>query len=191
MISLYWLLISQSWLFIQSLNEFDITEMSECLNTTKTVFTPHYLGFNILKEKFGQLNKTFCDFDVVAFPCNQFGAQEPGTNYEILNCLKYVRPGGLYEPNFHVFSKIFVNGEEEHPLFTFIKNACPSPNGYIGHQFTLLWELIRNNDINWNFAKFLIDHRGHPYRRYMPIVHPLRLQADIQDLIERCEKEYN
>uniref|UniRef100_A0A6B2G498 Glutathione peroxidase n=1 Tax=Myxobolus squamalis TaxID=59785 RepID=A0A6B2G498_MYXSQ len=141
----------------------------------------------MLKEEFG--NATNCSFDIVGFPSNQFGSQEPADDYKILDCLKYVRPGNEYQPNFKVFSKIIVNGDDEDPIFTFLKNACPSPNGYIGRQFTYLWEFMRNNDINWNFAKFLLDHNGIPYKRYMPIVHPLRIRNDIQYLIEKCKSE--
>ncbi|KAF0987815.1 hypothetical protein HZS_7004, partial [Henneguya salminicola] len=147
-------------------------------------YPSHYIGLNSIKEEFGLINNSSsCSFDVIAFPCHQFGSSEPSNNHEVLNCLKYVRPGNGYEPNFKVFAKIFVNGEDEHPLFRYLKNACPSPSGYIAKQFTLLWQLVRNNDIVWNFEKFLIDHRGIPYKRYMPHVHPLRLKSDIKSLI--------
>ncbi|KII60680.1 Glutathione peroxidase [Thelohanellus kitauei] len=150
-------------------------------------FTPHYWGLKELKEMFGTYSKTSdCNFEILAFPTNQFGLEEPEDNHELLDTLKYIRPGNDYTPNFVIFGKTEVNGENEHPFFTMLKGVCPAPNGYIGHQFTYTYELMRNNDINWNFAKFLIDHRGIPYRRYMPVIHPYRLRDDIKRLIERC-----
>lgn len=61
------------------------------------------------------------NFQIIAFPCNQFGGQEPGHNDELLPGLKYVRPGNCFEPMFPVMAKVDVNGENEHPLFTFLK----------------------------------------------------------------------
>ncbi len=60
-------------------------------------------------------------FDVAAFPCNQFELQEPGHNDEILNGIKYVRPGGGYQPSFTIYAKLEVNGYNEHPLYTYLK----------------------------------------------------------------------
>ena len=61
-------------------------------------------------------------FTVIGFPCNQFGLQEPGNNKtELLNLAKYVRPGSGYEPNFPWFGPLDVNGDGEHPLFTYLK----------------------------------------------------------------------
>ncbi|KAF1742223.1 hypothetical protein MXB_3053, partial [Myxobolus squamalis] len=132
------------------------------------------LYFFLLAQSFGIIS-TFDEFDYTEMS-NCFNSTK--------RIYEYVRPGSEYQPNFKVFSKIIVNGDDEDPIFTFLKNACPSPNGYIGRQFTYLWELMRNNDINWNFAKFLLDHNGIPYKRYMPIVHPLRIRNDIQYLIK-------
>ena len=64
------------------------------------------------------------NFDILAFPCNQFGLQEPGENDEILNGIKYVRPGSGYEPKFEIAVKIDVNGPGEHPLYTYLKVRC-------------------------------------------------------------------
>ncbi|KAF1741775.1 hypothetical protein MXB_4091, partial [Myxobolus squamalis] len=79
-------------------------------------------------------------FDIAAFPCHQFGSLEPANNHEILNCLKYVYPGDGFEPNFRIFGKLFTNGADEHPLFRFLKDRCPSPGGFIAHQYTLSWQ---------------------------------------------------
>ena len=65
--------------------------------------------------------KYACGFSVLEFPCNQFGYQEPGTNQEILNGLKYVRPGNGFQPNFPFFEKVEVNGDKEDRIYTFLK----------------------------------------------------------------------
>ena len=76
------------------------------------------------------LTETFGDSLVVlAFPCNQFGHQTNESDQELLSTLKHVRPGGGYEPNFPVFSKLAVNGEDEDALFTYLKAALPVPAG--------------------------------------------------------------
>uniref|UniRef100_A0A3Q4H7S8 Glutathione peroxidase n=1 Tax=Neolamprologus brichardi TaxID=32507 RepID=A0A3Q4H7S8_NEOBR len=101
---------------------------------------------------FGHLN-----FTVLGFPCNQFGLQSPGkVNHEMLNILKYVRPGGGFMPKFPVFSKVEVNGLNEDPLFTFLKESLPFVNPVIGDIKKFYWSPIKVNDIRWNFEKFLI-----------------------------------
>lgn len=81
-------------------------------------FTSQYHDLTKLKKMTDLEDK----FEVLAFPCNQFGYQEPGENkYEIMNCLKYARPGYGYAPNFPIFSKIEVNGKDEIGLFTHLK----------------------------------------------------------------------
>ena len=81
-----------------------------------TAFTiPNYGGLNAPIETFAP------HFDILGFPCNQFGMQEPGHNHEILNAIRYVRPGGGYIPNFNLSQKVDVNGDTAHPLFNFLK----------------------------------------------------------------------
>lgn len=70
---------------------------------------------NALKEELAP------EFDILAVPSNIFGLMEPGTNKEILDCFKYVRPGNNYEPNFELTQKVDVNGANEHQLYTFLK----------------------------------------------------------------------
>uniref|UniRef100_A0A3B5R3I8 Glutathione peroxidase n=1 Tax=Xiphophorus maculatus TaxID=8083 RepID=A0A3B5R3I8_XIPMA len=107
---------------------------------------------NALMEMFGNLN-----FTVLGFPCNQFGLQSPEVNEEMLNVLKYVRPGGGFVPTFPVFAKIEVNGLNEEPLFTYLKNYLPFVNPLIGDTKKFYWSPICVNDIRWNFEKFLIN----------------------------------
>uniref|UniRef100_A0A8C4SWS1 Glutathione peroxidase n=1 Tax=Erpetoichthys calabaricus TaxID=27687 RepID=A0A8C4SWS1_ERPCA len=115
---------------------------------------------NALMDKF-----TGASFTILGFPCNQFGLQEPEENYETLNVLKYVRPGGGFIPRFQVFGKLEVNGADEHPLFTFLKESCSFVNPFIGDPKRLYWSPMKVSDIRWNFEKFLILPNGVPFKR--------------------------
>ena len=85
-------------------------------------YTYQYHGLNALTKRFGRRNGDRCGFQVLGFPCNQFGKQEPGANAEeILNGLKYVRPGNGFVPNFPMFKKRDVNGKTEDEIYTFFK----------------------------------------------------------------------
>jgi glutathione peroxidase len=90
---------------------------------------------------------------VLAFPCNQFGAQEPGTDEEILEFAT-----STYDVNFPMFSKIEVNGEGAAPLYRLLKEAQPSE--------------AESSDITWNFEKFLIDADGNVVARFAPPTSP-------------------
>jgi glutathione peroxidase len=102
--------------------------------------------------------------EVLAFPCNQFGSQEPGTESEI---------GAFCEKNygvsFPVFAKIDVNGENTHPLFKQLKKDSPG--------------LLGTEAIKWNFTKFLIRKDGTVYKRYAPSTAPLQMTNDIEKLL--------
>ena len=124
-------------------------------------FTPQYAG---LEELHRSLNAR--GFDVLGFPCNQFGAQEPGSAAEI---------GAFCERNYGVsfpmFAKIDVNGPGAHPLYRFLKQSRP---GLLGSQ-----------RIKWNFTKFLIDRSGRPVARFAPSTKPRDLAARIEALLDR------
>lgn len=66
---------------------------------------------------------------------------------------------------------------------------CPSPFGLIANRTDITWTPIRNNDISWNFSKWLIDHNGQPFRRYTPRTEPYTIQEDIRELLKACEME--
>ena len=122
---------------------------------SKCGFSKQYSGLQKLYEKY-EGNK----FKILAFPCNQFGSQEPGNQDEIL---KYcVKNHGV---TFPIMDKIFVKGRKQHPLFNFLVNEKP---GF----------LIR--DIKWNFTKFLIDRQGKVIKRYSPTADPRSLESDIE-----------
>lgn len=109
---------------------------------------------------------------ILAFPCNQFGGQEPGTHTEILEFAKQFDADMPSKLTF--FEKASVNGAETREVFSFLKNALPSDDG--------------TNDIRWNFAKFLLTHKGEPYKRYGPKVPPMDLENDIKELLKVREQ---
>ncbi|KAJ7373684.1 hypothetical protein OS493_011293 [Desmophyllum pertusum] len=106
-----------------------------------------------------------------------------------MNGLKYVRPGHGFEPNFPLFAKRDVNGEKEDEIYTFFKSRCPTPDGFINDLSNIRWSPVRNNDINWNFEKVLIDHRGQPKARYTAPYTPADILDDIKGLMTICQKE--
>ncbi|XP_010533663.1 PREDICTED: probable glutathione peroxidase 8 isoform X2 [Tarenaya hassleriana] len=101
--------------------------------------------------------------EILAFPCNQFGEEEPGTNNEITEfvCTRF-------HSEFPIFEKIEVNGENASPLYKFLKKGK--------------WEIF-GDDIQWNFAKFLVDKNGQAVERYYPTTSPLSLERDIRKLL--------
>ncbi len=104
-------------------------------------------------------------FTVLAFPCNQFGAQEPGSDAEILEFAT-----SKYDANFPIFSKIEVNGSSACDLYQMLKTARADEEG--------------NTDIPWNFAKFLVDGVGNVVGRFSPQTAPEELTALILESIE-------
>ena len=126
---------------------------------SKCGFTPQYNGLQSLQEKYDSEK-----FSVLAFPCNQFGAQEPGSDNEIQEFCSL-----NYKTTFPVFSKIEVNGENAHPLYKFL---CSEKKGVLGSE-----------KIKWNFTKFLINERGEPVARYASTTTPDKISKDIDKLI--------
>uniref|UniRef100_A0A2K5KGE1 glutathione peroxidase n=1 Tax=Colobus angolensis palliatus TaxID=336983 RepID=A0A2K5KGE1_COLAP len=122
---------------------------------------------------------------VLAFPCNQFGKQEPGTNSEILLGLKYVRPGSGFVPNFQLFEKGDVNGENEQKVFTFLKNSCPPTSDLLGLSSQLFWEPMKVHDIRWNFEKFLVGPDGVPVMRWFHRAPVSTVKSDILEYLKQ------
>lgn len=123
-------------------------------------FTPQYRGLEELYERFGKDG-----FEVLGFPCNQFGKQEPGSESDIRNFCDL-----QYGVRFPLFSKIEVNGAGAHPLYEFLKKAKP---GFLG-----------TRHIKWNFTKFLIDRRGCPIKRYSPQTTPTAIAKDVESALQ-------
>ena len=126
---------------------------------SKCGFTPQYDGLEALWRQFGDRG-----FEVLAFPCNQFGAQEPGTADEIESFCKI-----NFGLSFPLFAKIDVNGNEAEPLYQWLKSAAPG--------------LAGTKSIKWNFTKFLIGRDGKVVRRYGPLDKPVAIAKDIEKLL--------
>lgn len=146
---------------------------------------------NALMEELGVADgEDGCSLQILGFPCNQFFYQEPGENAEeIYNGLKYCRPGSNFEPNFPLMQKRDVNGAKEDEIFAFLKASCPSASGVVIDDLNKIsWSPVKNDDISWNFEKFLIDSNGKPYRRYSSEIEPEDIRKDILKQLVKCRK---
>jgi len=123
---------------------------------------------------------------ILGYPCNQFGKQEPAaTPDEIMNGIRHVRPGGGFEPQLTMFEKVDVNGENEIPIYTFLKGTCGPTFTQFSKTPNLFYEPLRIGDIAWNFEKFLIGRDGLPKVRYHPhVVKPEEMAGDIRKLLD-------
>ncbi len=121
-------------------------------------FTPQYKGLQDLYDKYAEKG-----FEILDFPCNQFGHQAPGSDEEIHEFCTM-----KYATTFPRFAKIEVNGENESPLYTYLKSQ---KKGVFG------------KNIKWNFTKFLVDKEGNVVERYAPTTTPESIEKDIQKLI--------
>ncbi len=119
-------------------------------------FTPQYEGLQKLTTQFIDDN-----FEVLAFPCNQFGKQEKGSNEEIANFCDL-----RFNISFPLFDKVEVNGENAHPLFQLLKSKAPG--------------ILGTEKIKWNFTKFLVGKNGEIIKRYAPATKPETLVDDIK-----------
>lgn len=101
--------------------------------------------------------------------------------------LKYVRPGNGFEPKFQLLEKLAVNGEDAHPLFTFLKEKLPfpsdEPTALMGDPKCIIWSPVCRNDIAWNFEKFLIGPDGVPFKRYSRRFLTSNIEGDIKKLL--------
>jgi glutathione peroxidase len=126
---------------------------------SKCGLTPQYEGLEALYKKFNDRGLV-----ILGFPCNQFGAQEPGTESEIARFCEVE-----YSVTFPMFGKIDVNGANVAPLYKFLKSQAPG--------------LLGTEGIKWNFTKFLIDKSGKVVKRYAPTDAPVSMEADIEALL--------
>uniref|UniRef100_A0A914YX31 Glutathione peroxidase n=1 Tax=Panagrolaimus superbus TaxID=310955 RepID=A0A914YX31_9BILA len=149
---------------------------------TFCAYTQQYTDFNPMLQQ-----NSANGFKILAFPCNQFYLQEPAENHEIMNGLTYVRPGNGWKPHndLHIFGKVEVNGENNHPLYEFLKESCPQTVDRIGKRSELMYDVIGKNDITWNFEKFLIDRQGRPRVRFHPTAwsHGQVIEPHMQELL--------
>jgi len=122
-------------------------------------FTPQYQGLEALYQRYRERGLV-----VLGFPCNQFGAQEPGAAAEIASfCQKN------YGVSFPMFAKVEVNGDHAHPLYQYLKKAAPG--------------LLGSEGIKWNFTKFLVNRQGEVTGRYAPATAPEAMATDIEELL--------
>ena len=141
-----------------SLSQFEGKVLLIVNTATGCGFTPQYKGLQELYNKYRERG-----FEILDFPCNQFGHQAPGTNEEIDNFCEL-----KYHTTFPRFAKIDVNGDNEEPLFSYLKSV---QGGFMG------------DDIKWNFTKFLISREGRVVKRYAPITKPEKIEQDILKLL--------
>jgi glutathione peroxidase len=126
---------------------------------SKCGFTPQYAGLEALYRKYKDRG-----FVVLGFPCNQFGAQEPGDAAEIAGFCSLT-----YEVDFPMMRKIDVNGPATHPLYAYLKKAQKG--------------LLGTEGVKWNFTKFLVDRKGEVVKRFAPGDTPQSLEGAIEALL--------
>lgn len=146
-------------------------------------FTPQYDGLQKLYEKYNQEG-----FEILDFPSNQFLAQAPGTNEEIVGFCRL-----NFGVDFKQFSKIEVNGENEEPLYKYLKTAAEE---FRNEGTVELYEKVKQytpditeNDIRWNFTKFLIDKEGNVVARFAPNITPEEIEQHVAKLVRDEEVE--
>lgn len=121
--------------------------------------TPQYAGLEELYRKYGSRG-----LEILGFPCNQFGAQEPGSEGEIAKFCET-----QYGVSFPMFAKVEVNGDAAHPLFKWLRKQAPG--------------LLGSEAIKWNFTKFLVDREGRVVERFAPTAAPADLAPAIEKLL--------
>ena len=126
---------------------------------SKCGFTPQYKGLEALYEKLHARG-----FEILGFPSNQFGAQEPGNEAEIAQFCDL-----NYGVTFPLFAKLDVNGSAAAPLYQYLKKEKPG--------------LLGSEAIKWNFTKFLVDRKGNVVERYAPNVEPQAIAGDVEKLL--------
>ena len=163
-----------------SLDKFKGKVMLIVNTATGCGFTPQYTGLEKLYEKYNEKG-----FEVLDFPCNQFGNQAPGSDEEIHEFCTL-----KYNTKFEQFKKVDVNGENESELFKFLKEQ-KGFEGIPGLEGKMLTPVLKkmdpdyknNNNIKWNFTKFLVDKEGNVVERYEPTIKPEKIEEDIIKLL--------
>nr|WP_306819105.1 glutathione peroxidase [Leptospira sp. id769339] len=123
-------------------------------------FTPQYKGLQEMYDKYKGKG-----LEILGFPCDQFGHQEPGSDAEIQSFCQV-----NFGVNFPLFKKIEVNGDGTHPVYQYLKKQAP---GLLG------------KSIKWNFTKFLIDKQGNVIKRFAPMTPPEKLDKQIEELLSK------
>ena len=131
--------------------------------------------WGLTKANYVQFSKIYDGYHsrglkLLAFPCNQFGGQEPASHEKIL---EFVESNFGAKDKFTWFEKGHVNGKKTREVYSFLKEKLPAEDG--------------TTDIRWNFAKFLVDHEGNPFKRYGPQTNPDDMIPDIEELLKMKE----
>ena len=148
---------------------------------SKCGFTPQYDGLEALYQKYKDQG-----FIIIGFPCDQFAHQEPGSDAEIEEFCRI-----NHGVTFPLMKKIDVNGQNEHPVFTYLKEVAPKEE-YKGLKAKATQKMLKTisksvekeSDILWNFTKFLINRDGSEIKRYAPTVTPNDIEKDIIEFLK-------
>lgn len=144
---------------MKKLSEYKGNALLVVNTASKCGFTPQYDGLEKLYKNYHSKG-----FQILGFPCNQFGGQEPGDENEIKNFCSL-----SYNVTFPMFAKVEVNGNHAHPLYKYLKK---NSKGILGTEF-----------IKWNFTKFLIGKNGEVLKRYAPTDTPEEIAKDLEELL--------
>lgn len=142
----------------QTLDQYEGQVLLIVNTASKCGFTPQFSGLEKLFQQYQAQG-----FQILGFPCNQFGGQDPGSNEQIGTFCQQ-----NYGVSFPMFAKVDVKGAEAHPIFRYLTN---NSKGLLG------------NGIKWNFTKFLINKKGQVIQRYAPTTKPEHLMADIEQAL--------
>ena len=147
---------------------------------SKCGFTPQYDGLEALYQKYKDRGLV-----VIGFPCDQFAHQEPGSDEEIAEFCRL-----NHGVTFQLMKKVDVNGPEETPVFTYLKEAAPTEE-YKGLKAKAALTMLKgisksakkDSDILWNFTKFLINRDGSIVKRFAPTAEPASFEKDIEEML--------
>lgn len=158
----------------KSIYEFEVLDINGKPQALKTYQGKTLLIVNVASKcgftnQYSDLEKIYLEYkdqglEILAFPCNQFGAQEPGDAEEIKNFCSL-----NYSVTFPLFSKIDVNGDKASPVYNYLKESLPG--------------ILGSKAIKWNFTKFLVDKNGKPVERYAPTDKPNDILKDIKKIL--------
>ncbi|MBO7100547.1 MAG: glutathione peroxidase [Bacteroidales bacterium] len=151
------------------------------INTaSKCGFTPQFEGLEALNEKYRDRGLV-----CIGFPCNQFAHQDPGSDSEIQEFCQV-----NYGVTFQIMKKVDVNGADEHPIFTYLKEQAPDEEykGLKAKAAATMFKSIsksveKDSDIKWNFTKFLISRDGSVVKRFAPTTEPKDFEKEIEAML--------
>ncbi|CAM3370937.1 glutathione peroxidase [Marinicrinis lubricantis] len=166
----------------RSLGEFEGSVVLIVNTASKCGFTPQYEDLQKLYNRYKDQGLV-----ILGFPCNQFGEQEPGTNEDVHTFCQM-----NYGVSFPMFEKVEVNGENEHPLFTYLKAKAPFEGFDLSNPTAKMLlakikteqpDLINEHRIKWNFTKFLVNRQGEVVQRFETPVDPFDMTGAIEKLL--------